>query len=590
MKNSTLKKIVAVALTSLALTSCMGVMGGSKKKVYFMFAGRSNEMNRIFNNMVKEFNDTKGNELGIQVKTSPKTWSGFETFVSAEAASSNGVDVIMMFDDFYKKYAKYFDDVSYLIDDDYRNDLVDGIKTRYYYNSENDTSSLNDPLYGVPFYNDVTAFYYNKTALEQAGVTVISVDPDKLDAFNNGGKDNFGKTKADYGITINVPNKGFYRSKNPFVKIVGVNNGANWKKPSSDEKMIFNERISTSWDEIEDLGMILTKTHNESSPTDYGFYTEWWFSYSWSVGGDCQEDLSGDGYWAYTLPCKTSNFVVNQGQTYTGAFTGQQYHAGETLLLRDILNIAPTDQVVRNADGSFSVNDEVVDVRPSVLESETNGVLTSLPSTRESFERFAYLAGRGGLNVCPFPSVFNGVEAADYFMNRKLAFLIERTENTVKIAKNADFEWSVAEFPIFKEYEDPYDPLCDVTTKQGVRASHSFGSTLSVRSNSKVKDLGIEFIKWVMKDGQHFLAQNQIIPCLKSEMETFRNNYQYPNVQSIIDGATYQKRGDWIYHRDSGWINVWADPLNSKVRYGTMDIDEWFSNTTAETNSKLDLY
>ena len=60
MKNSTLKKIVAVALTSLTLTSCMGVMGGSKKKVYFMFAGRSNEMNRIFNNMVKEFNDTKG--------------------------------------------------------------------------------------------------------------------------------------------------------------------------------------------------------------------------------------------------------------------------------------------------------------------------------------------------------------------------------------------------------------------------------------------------------------------------------------------------------------------------------------------------
>ena len=55
-----------------------------------------------------------------------------------------------------------------------------------------------------------TVIYYNETYFNEAGVTVISVAADDLEDFNNGEKDSRGKTKADYGITGEVKEKGYF--------------------------------------------------------------------------------------------------------------------------------------------------------------------------------------------------------------------------------------------------------------------------------------------------------------------------------------------------------------------------------------------
>lgn len=66
-----------------------------------------------------------------------------------------------------------------------------------------------------------------------------------------------------------------------------------------------------NWDEIEDLARLLSIAQNKNNlnrkagdrsvATTYGYYTEWWFNYGWSVGGDCLQDLTGEGTWAYGL-------------------------------------------------------------------------------------------------------------------------------------------------------------------------------------------------------------------------------------------------------------------------------------------------
>lgn len=52
---------------------------------------------------------------------------------------------------------------------------------------------------------------------------------------------------------------------------------------------VFNDQIPMSWDELLEIAELFTKSYNASSPTNYGFFNEWWFSFGWGVGGDCLE-------------------------------------------------------------------------------------------------------------------------------------------------------------------------------------------------------------------------------------------------------------------------------------------------------------
>ena len=76
-----------------------------------------------------------------------------------------------------------------------------------------------------------------------------------------------------------------------------------------------------NWDEMEDLAMIFSPSSNPNAGkdfgTDYGMFTEWWFNYGWSVGGNCLQDLSGDGEWNFSLLDSTPNYIVT-GESYTG--------------------------------------------------------------------------------------------------------------------------------------------------------------------------------------------------------------------------------------------------------------------------------
>ena len=462
--------------------------------------------------------------------------------------------------------------------------------SRYHYDTETTTSYDDDPLYGLPVYNDATVLYYNKTVLDELGIICISVDEEKLDEFNNGGKDANGKTKADYGINGTVPAKGFYRSIAPFSPVEGETNGASWTKPVKGEVMIFNDRIAMNWDEIEDIAMICTRDINGKSTSQYGYYTEWWFNYGWSVGGDCLEDLSGNGDWTYTLAGNNPNYIVNDGKTYTGIYTGTVYKAGDTLDFKDVLNAKAGDKISYETDEktyyNYTINGKKATMRDFSAEL-ANGTFTELPSIKEAFSRFTYLAGVGGLNVCPYPSTFSSTTSASYFATGELAFLVELLSSAQTINKIMADEWGMAPLPQYKIYEDPSDPTCDSVVKEGKIASHSLGYAVSVNKKSELKDEAYEFINWLATDGQKVLAEKGYLSSRKSDAELVLTNLPYDNTEVVLDSVANCSAGDWWYLLDNDWIPRWSTPLNTEVRYGKMDLETFLYGYIEITNKDL---
>ena len=588
------KRLLAFGLAAVmavgVLTGCGGG-SGKTKTVSFMYGGDAG-LADIYSLLINEFNATVGKKEGITIQGIPKSGS-IDSVLAQQLPSNSGPDVVSVSDKYFKKFTQYFEDLSTVVEQSVLDDFYDNTIDRYHYNIETTTSYESDPLYGLPAYNDATVLYYNKTVLDKLGVICISVDEKDIDAFNAGGKDLNGKTKADYGITVEVPAKGFYRSIAPYVPVEGDTSGSAWTKPISGEVLIFNDRIAMNWDEIEDIAMICTKEKNNAAASQFGYYTEWWFNYGWSVGGDCLEDLSGNGDWKFTLAGNNPNYIVADGKTYTGVYTGTVYNAGETLDVKDVLNAKAGDKISYETDEksyyNYTVNGSKAAMRDFSAEV-ANGTLVELPSIKDAFSRFTYLAGEGGLNCCPYPSAFSSTSSPNYFATGNLAFLVEYISSAVTIEKIMKDEWGMAPLPQYKTYTNPSDPACDTVAKEGKVSSHSLGYAVCVSKKSEVKDEAYTFINWLASEGQVTLAENGFLSSRKSDAAKVLEKLPYNNAQVVLDSVAACSAGDWWYMQDNNWISTWSTPLNQKVRYGTMKLDEFLYGFIEETNKDLLTY
>ena len=593
------RRLLALLLTAasvLALAGCTDPAAAGKTTVKLWVYGDTTTI-AAYNAMGDAFNATAGEEEGIYVRVIPKPESNYETLIANSVTSSRGPDVFAVSDRYFKTYADYYEPLDGYIGEGVTDDLYASTVERYRYNRENNTSDENSVQYALPVDHNPTTLYYNEDALRAAGIVVISVDEEDLDAFNAGAQaDRTGKTKADYGLTDTIPAKGFYRSMYPFVKNERISNGSNWHAPVTGEVLVFNNRIPMSWDEIEDIGMIMTRSRSNipSVTTDYGFYTEWWFNYGWSVGGNCLADMTGNGDWTFTLGDDTPNYIVAEGQTYTGIYTGTVYSEGETIGFTDRLDIDEGDEVIAENDGTYTVGGVKIGIRGDVSEKCEAGVLTELPSTKEAFTRFAMLAGEGGLNICPYPSAFaSSQSSSNYFYSGKVAFLVERAVYLKQIDSSARFDWNVAPLPVYKEYTDPADPSCDEVLRKGIQSGHSDGIALAIRIGSEVKEESYKVIEWFCTaEGQKVWAENGFVPnCISLGKEYAESGEALAdNIGVMVDSLEYEQPGDWWYMKDRAWIEIWSKPLNNEVRYGRMTLDEFFSTYISETNTLLKGY
>lgn len=350
--------ILLVVMFSLLLVSCKGKDDGGdldlndttkQTTINFWGWGEAEEV-AIFKNLINKFNEE--NEYNVKVNYTQKPSDGYVSSLEQILSGSRAPDVFLVGDGELKKWAtldfllpvdNYIKD-STVID---TNDMWQSSISRYRFNTKNMTSNSEDPLYGLPKDVGPTVIYYNVDAFKSVGVTTIS------------------KSIDDPSITENEK-----RGYNP-------------------ETKVFNNRIPMTWEECEELSKLLTKSYNSSSPTDYGYYTNWWFNYGWSVGGDVTH-LDENGNFVFTLGDETS---VGVGQ-----------------------------------DG-----------------------VTQLPSMRDAFKYFVSLST--SLKISPKPNTLNSVGKTNYFSNGKVAMMVDGRWSVVTLRKDCSFEWDVAPLPKHKNGE-----------------------------------------------------------------------------------------------------------------------------------------
>ena len=608
------KKIAAVLLAIVlmfAFGACSGGAFGNDGKDHIVFCtyGNDSEVN-IYSTMVDEFNKTYGKEHNIEVAHTPKPVTGYASYIESMSTAKNSYDVCLVVEDTFKKYANMgflapMTDYFNAITDIDTSDVFQNTVSRLRLNVANNTSNPTDPLYGLPLDTKPSALYYNETLFKKAGIIIISVDEKDMDAWNAGEiADKRGQYKSDIEklANVTVPKKGYYRSRNPYVS------GYSWEKPTANEITVFNNRIPMNWDEMEDLAMIFAPGTNPNATTDFktefGMFTEWWFNYGWSVGGNCLQDLSGNGEWNFSLLDPTPNYIVT-GDSYTGAWTGKQYVKGETLEFNDKFAVPQGKVMSPTDDGGYTVDGRPVGIREEVRTAATQNILTELPSIRDAFTRYLRLGAEknslienvGGLNIAPNPITFSTRTRQNYWASGKIAMLIDYSTYIEMFSRTAsekgfEFEWDVAPLLVYKEYTEPLNPQCDTVKRQGKHAGECNSKAMVVRKRSSVKESAAKFIAWMAsKEGQSIRAKNGHFPNQEELLDDIvYAGYAPKNVRVFTENLQYQGAGDWWFLPDDAWVQIWANPLNASVRNGLLSYDLWKKDAIPDTNKKLKEY
>ncbi len=598
---------VLAAMSATALTACSNSRDGSH--IVFCSYGDESEL-AIYTEMVDEFNKTYGAEHNIKVDHTPIGITGYNNYIQSMSTARNSYDVCVVIEDRFKAWAttgiigpmeEYFNAVT----DIDVSDVFPNTVNRLRLNVSNNTSNLSDPLYGMPLDTKPSALYYNESMFNKAGIIIISVDEDDMDAWNRGEiADKRGHKKSDFAklSNVTVPKKGYYRSVRPYVS------GFEWTMPASDEILVFNNRIPMNWDEMEDLAMIFSPSSNPNAGkdfgTDYGMFTEWWFNYGWAVGGNCLQDLSGDGEWNFSLLDSTPNYIVT-GESYTGKWSGKVYNTGETLEHNDKFDLPEGKVMTPDNNGGYTLDGNKLGIRADVTAAATDGTLGELPSTRDAFTRYLRLGASktsvienaGGLDIAPNPIIFNTRTRQNYWYSGKMAMLVDYStyiENFSKQATIYNFEWDVAPLIVYKEYTEPMNPNCDTVKIQGKEAGECNSKAMCVRArtSTQVKESAAKFIKWMAsKEGQSLRAEKGHFPNQQELLDSIKyNGYAPKNITVFSENLQYQSAGDWWYLPDDMWIKTWATPLNSEVRNGTLTYDLWKKDAIPDTNEYLKKY
>ncbi len=696
-----------------------GTGGGSRTGIFMQGYG-DEEQHKEFNSMVEGFNNSEyARQYGLFLTLD---WLGQTTYEQGIESGStvspdNRVDIMFVNDRKFKLWATngYMDDLSaYTSTSEYREEKLgnmwSSIYPRFRYNSNGNTSYEDDTLWGVPVDTSPTAIYYNRQAMENCGVIVISVDDDVVtqdnfaqfqgeyegltndmigehlmdlwnenkiaDKFgqwhdtcgNRGGVDSNGNPdgggyEADVLVTreITVPAKGYYRadSYNNYVKA----DGYAWVNPNAggvtSVVKVFNASIAMNWDEIEDLAQLLTLTKNRNNhnrrttrgdvATTYGYYTEWWFNYGWSVGGDCLQDLTGEGTWTYGLTDWSTNYKVTAaGDEYVGKNTGTVYHEGDTIEFIDKLDVVAYgpeydetgamvvddegnivfndgDLLLPNQQGGFEVYNETTQgttplgsnpdqlytydsaIRDEIKDNatddmaDTEAMFLELPSTKDAVNRYLQCIQLG---VMPLPSSFGGNSSTiAEFGNGNIAMVVElgyQIGLVRALTGSYEIEWGVAPLPQYKEYVSPSSD--DITVKvQGVEGGHSEATALSIAKASKNKQNAWYVIDWLTSDymtvngeqepaGQYYKAVAGYIPnqpTIANSSTFIKEDEKTLNLDIFFDVLEFEEAGDWWYLPDNAWINIWASPLNEQVRNNQMTPEQWFNNYCLQCTQEL---
>lgn len=575
------KKFICLALAacvagSVAATGCGGG-GGDGTKVTFWANCNDVEL-KVFSQITKEFNNNHKGE--IEVKLVSKPGDTYGDTLGLTLAGSKAPDVFYVGDNGYKAYAEQglLYDITDFIEnsEEYKvEDMWDDVTVRYRYDVE--TRLTNTPqgrYYGVPKDIGPTVLYYNETLFKGAGITVLSVDKADLDSFNNGAADDRGKTKSELGLDgVTVKEQGFFK--------VG-------------DKYFFNNQVPMSWQETNECATLVQNymRNDLKDKSGFGYFTEWWFNYAWSVGGDCIQQIPSNDdsftgyYYDFTLMDGTTNYIVAD-DCASVQVNGKEYKAGEIIEYKDKINMSDYPDVPNNPS---SKKDTYV-VTAEVERLANEGKLNRLPSQRAAFTEFIRIGSKtdsvvdvvdgnklNGYGITPYPTDIGGdAGKTTSFMNGHLAMLVDLRyiTSTFRNEMDDEYEWDVAPLPMYKEY----DANGNITV-HGIEAGHSGSVALCISSKTKVAEEAWKFIEFCASEkGQTLQAEAGFAIPLQKDLANspvFLDGQNPRNSKIFIKAAQYETAGDWWYLYNKEWIDTWANVLNGKVRNGEMTMTQFY--------------
>lgn len=564
-------KMITVFLLVLSMIVAMAGCGNGgkkgKRKVTF-WATVDDTNQKLLNDAIEAFNEKHDD---IVVTLVPQA-DGYASNLASTLRGSNPPDVVMVDDKYFKGYVKegYFTKLDDYIkssdNDDFSiENMFQNVVNTFSYDPDTGYSGEGKNYYAIPSGVETTILYYNKTIFESQNVNVISVAEEELEKYN-----------SDNGSSY-LPHGFYVYDKAPASDLVARTDGKYY---------VFNNQIPTNWEELVALSKLFTKSYTPSSASTYGFLNEWWFSYGWSVGGDCLEWDDEANSYVFSLGDKNPNYLVTGSEGVT--INGTKYESGSVISYADKKYVAAN---ISNAEIADYINSQK---------------LYKLPSTSDAFAEFCALSQRQGkevttnktgYGVSPSPTTLGNNSKISYFTTGEVAIVCESIEAVTKIGKTMETlgkEWDVAPLYQYREYNaDGTLKTVNGTDIKGRKIAHHFSEGFAIPENAKNKEAAWEFIEFMAgTEGQTIMLRpnvvtNQVALANSEEYLTCDINYAPKNMKALVDMASTAAVGDWSYVEDGEWINKWSNILNTKVRDGDMTLDQFYENETVKNTDEL---
>lgn len=568
---------------ALGLAGCGGPQEG-QTTIRFWYTASISE-NKIMQEMIEAYNKGQGTEDGVYVQGDNRQ------NIERTALYVDTPDVLTVTDENFKSWALegLFTDLS----DYYANDPGDyteeGIPEAFTQTFRLDTevgengirmAGEGADIQGIPFGADPMTYYYSLPAFENQGINIISCEEEAL--------------ASKYP---NVQPHGYAEYKEaPYEGAVSSTNLA-----GETVYKVFNNRIPMNWEEFRYLSKMFTKSYNESSPTTNGTGTHWWFSYGWSVGGDCI-GWNGENY-DFTVADEGANYLVLAD---TLELNGRTYSAGEVVSYED---------------------------REAAVEAPA-GSVHELPSTYDALYEFVRLSspanGNNGRGEAGYGiGLFSNDNAAGSLVNGEVALLASDESAITSLETSYRGKYDIAPAQKWREYvggsvyydgaetfENEYLKVIGETYDDGVytgelavdeatgtelvgRNAAFAGFTslvIPARSDASLKDAAWKFIRWAAsEEGQRYVMQlgnvpNQTSLAMSEEYYEIGNGRNY---WALAFQAQTAEIGDWAYFENGEWVNDWSGSFNGQLRTGYMTIAQFLASDGAaadEAISKVNIY
>lgn len=423
MKKVGIKVLSAVfALSFAAVGAGCGETGGTATgKTVIKFWPSSNQYTaKTISQIVKEYNEGQGVKDGVFVQADlTKVDISSNHFSVCPENVRNQTDILTVTDRtvFYGAgYASgsFYTDLSvlaanetlrtkdengnyYLSFEDYSSPAIN----RYYFNRE--TREAGNPqsgtLYALPFDSNPSVLMYNETYFENANINIISVKEEDLAEYNSKNQTSFApRGYCEYTVEA-TPAQGLKTSTNLAGETV---------------VKVFNNLIPMNFIELNTLSKYFTKTYNSSSPSDYGFLNEWWFSHGWAVGGNCIAWDNEAEQHVFSLGDTTNAYMVTKSVTIDG------------------VDYEPGDVLGYNARQYLAKNSSQID--------ETS--FYEIPSQYDQFKDYCALSQKKdrkvdstfyGYGISPDPSTFSNSSKVKYFTTGNVAMLVNEFTSLITV-------------------------------------------------------------------------------------------------------------------------------------------------------------